>query len=74
MAAVPNIELIGCPGPRAQKESSGLLWQVIEGEAFLGKGNVVLPVPWLTQGGTERHIETDQLLRILESIDVDVGI
>ena len=48
MAAVPNIELIGCPGPRAQKESPGLLRQVIEGEAFLGKGNVVLLIPWLT--------------------------
>lgn len=73
MAAVPNIELTGCPGLRVQKESPGLLWQVIEGEAFLGKGNVVLPVPWLTQRGTERHTEADQLLKILESIDVDVG-
>lgn len=29
--------------------------------------------PWLTQRGTEKHTEADQLLKILESVNVDVG-
>lgn len=54
MVAVLYIDLISCPGPRAQKESPGLLWQVMEGEASSGKGNVVLSVPGRVTGGSNR--------------------
>lgn len=54
MAAVLYIDVISCPGPRAQKESLGLLWQVMEGEASSGKSNVVLLVPGRVTGGSNR--------------------
>ena len=55
MVALLYIDLISCPGQRTQKESQGLLRQVMEGEASSGKGNVVFSVPGRVTGGSNRY-------------------